>query len=1292
MKKLFLFVMIWYTGQSFAQNIYVDSQAYTPQQLIEDVLIDSDCMSNIVVTNVIGGNFGSAEQSYGYFDATGTSFPIQSGIVLGTGRLANVPGPNDNLSDDTASGWIGDSDLEYVLGENNTHNATIIEFEFESIADQISFRYLFASEEYQEYDESTCQYSDLFGFLIKKQIEPNSAYQNIALVPGTNTPVKVTTVHPDIPGECGPINEAYFGQWNDATAPINFNGQTKVLTATAQVVPNERYHVKLVIADEYNYRYDSAVFLEAGSFNLTTDLGTDFLLATNNPLCNNDTVILDATNNVATNYKWFKDGIEITGENNATYTVNSPGVYTVEVTVSSTCISYGEITIEYQQTPVDTLTNVNTCDSYTLPTINNGNYFTASGGTGFMHTAGDTITTTQTLYIYNGFGNCSEESSFEITITNSPIADVLSNVNECDSYTLPNLNVGNYYTASGGNGTQLNAGDNITSTQTIYIYAESTANASCFNESSFVVTINGTGTVDTINNQSVCDSFILPAISNGNYYTASNGGGTALFAGDNITNTQTIYIYHQNGNCSAESSFTITIIETPTVDTLNNVNTCNSYTLSALSAGNYYTASGGNGTLLNAGDTITTTQTIYIYAETGTSPNCSNETSFTVTINLNPLVDTLNNVTLCDSYTLPTLVNGDFYTAPSGGGTQLFAGDSINNSQTIYIYTEIGDCSAESNFMVTIIDAPTVDTLNNINTCNSYTLSALSAGNYYTASGGNGTLLNAGDTITTTQTIYIYAETGTSPNCSNETSFTVTINPNPLVDTLNNVTLCDSYSLPSLVNGDFYTAPSGGGTQLFAGDSINNSQTIYIYSEIGDCSAESNFMVTINNTPTVDVLNNVDICDSYTLPALNVGNYFTQLNGNGTQLFPGDSITSSQTIYVYEETATTPNCFDQSSFQVNILTGVIVDNLNNVTACDSYTLQPITNGNYFTSTNGNGTPLFAGDVLTNTQTVYIFNQSASCIAESNFTITINNSPIVDILPNVSDCENFTLQPLNVGNYFTETGGNGTQLQAGDIITTTQLVYIYAETNTVPNCFDESSFTITINPTPQVDILNNQSTCNYFNLQPLTNGNYFTETGGTGMPLFAGDTIYTSQTIYIYNSSANCDNESSFEITIFPATNFSLTQDNIQITEQDLLVLMDDMSINYQYAIDNQNYQNSNLFYNLTEGLHILHVQDENGCVQQNITFTIEVDKFIIPAFFTPNADNYNDTWQVIDSKNRIKSIYIFDRYGKVITQVAPNSYGWDGNYNGKVAPSTDYWYSITLLDGTLHQGHFTLKR
>ena len=426
-----LFLLLIISSMSFGQNVQTDATTYTAQQLIEDILIDSNCIENVIVTNVIGGDFGGTDQSYGYFDASGTSFPFQNGIVLSTGRLQNVDGPNTTLSDDDATGWSGDSDLEQALNENNTINATILEFEFTAIADQISLRYLFASEEYQEGNANTCQFSDLFGFLIR----PASAaqYENIALVPGTTTPVKVTTVHPAIPNGCAAQNEAYFGSWNNATAPINFNGQTAVLEATTTVIPNQTYHVKLVIADEQNFRYDSAVFLEAGSFKLFSNLGNDKLLANSAALCENETLELNAFEPGLSTYKWFKNGIEILGEINAIYEVVDAGTYEVEVILDSGCESSGSIIIEYSENPEVFDATLTECD-FEMNGFATYNLYNA---------ATDLINGDNSLQVENFFLTLAEAelntnpitntSSFQNTPTNQIVYALVVNQNNCSS-------------------------------------------------------------------------------------------------------------------------------------------------------------------------------------------------------------------------------------------------------------------------------------------------------------------------------------------------------------------------------------------------------------------------------------------------------------------------------------------------------------------------------------------------------------------------------------------------------------------------------------------------------------------------------------------------------------------------------------------------------------------------------------------------------------------------------------------------------------------------------------------
>ncbi len=337
---------MWVTAL-VGQNITVSNTQYSTQELIEDILINSGCIANISVTNSISGNFSNTS-SFGYFSSNGSNFPFADGIVLSTGKLSNVPGPNNNLSDDNATNWNGDQDLENILNLNHTTNATVIEFDFTPNANRIQFRYIFASEEYREGSNKTCQYSDAFAFLIRPS---NSAtYENIAVIPGTTTPVKVTTIHPAIPGGCPAENEAYFEQFNPANAPINFNGQTAVLTAETDVVPGSTYHIKLVIADDSNYRYDSAVFLEGGSFNISANLGENV-----SGLCPGDTYTLSPEQSGTTpiNYKWYQvygnnnETLITEGANESSLEVTQSGTYKVIVEYGAGCKAIDEININY---------------------------------------------------------------------------------------------------------------------------------------------------------------------------------------------------------------------------------------------------------------------------------------------------------------------------------------------------------------------------------------------------------------------------------------------------------------------------------------------------------------------------------------------------------------------------------------------------------------------------------------------------------------------------------------------------------------------------------------------------------------------------------------------------------------------------------------------------------------------------------------------------------------------------------------------------------------------------------
>ena len=356
---LFCFFSLIFINYAKAQFITIDNKTYTDQQLVGKFIgVNNASCVTISGVRVSGGNLGGSDSSYGYF-TNGTLLGMDEGIILSTGSALQASGPKkSSVQSVTANNWIGDQDLAYATGLSlsNLSNATVLEFDFKSsLSNKVSFRYMFLSEEYRP---DNCQYSDAFAFLLKKA-DNSEPYRNIALIPGTNIPVTSTTINGANQGSCTPQNIQYFGGFlgyeNPNLSPTNFNGQTKVLTAIADVDAGELYHIKLVIADEgrnANSQYDSAVFLEAGSFTGNIDLLPYIETDDSAIICNGFDVTLQPKNPTDINdlfakYYWYKDGVDLgLPTSQSFYKTNIPGEYRLKVELSSGCTLAGSVRVE----------------------------------------------------------------------------------------------------------------------------------------------------------------------------------------------------------------------------------------------------------------------------------------------------------------------------------------------------------------------------------------------------------------------------------------------------------------------------------------------------------------------------------------------------------------------------------------------------------------------------------------------------------------------------------------------------------------------------------------------------------------------------------------------------------------------------------------------------------------------------------------------------------------------------------------------------------------------------------
>ena len=246
------------------------SPGLTVTPLNGDTVTAATLVDELVGTGVATSNetytHPSAPQAAGLFSGGTAIIGFDSGVLLTSGDVDNVVGPN--MFDDAGmdNSVPGDADLDALAG-GATLDAAVLEFTFVPDETTVTFRYAFGSEEYNEFVYGG--FNDVFGFFVNDQ---NCATVPHPTEPQATVPVSIDTVNggnPGLPEQPASNPELYRNNDLDdggGTIDTELDGLTDVLTCTAAVNPGVNNQAKLAIADVGDGGYDSAVFLETGSF------------------------------------------------------------------------------------------------------------------------------------------------------------------------------------------------------------------------------------------------------------------------------------------------------------------------------------------------------------------------------------------------------------------------------------------------------------------------------------------------------------------------------------------------------------------------------------------------------------------------------------------------------------------------------------------------------------------------------------------------------------------------------------------------------------------------------------------------------------------------------------------------------------------------------------------------------------------------------------------------------------------------------------------------------------------
>ena len=538
------------------------------------------------------------------------------------------------------------------------------------------------------------------------------------------------------------------------------------------------------------------------------------------------------------------------------------------------------------------------------------------------------------------------------------------------------------------------------------------------------------------------------------------------------------------------------------------------------------------------------------------------------------------------------------------------------------------------------------------------------------------------------ETIYVRIQNKEKSNCYVVKKFEINVLASPKANSISDIYVCDSdnngYSFFNLSNVnsiiignqinvkvDYYDSQN----KLLTNTLLNNYKNIiknkdYIIAKVintvTDCFIETKINLIVSPLP---IAHNLDVlvgCDD---------------NNDGISEF-----------------------FDTSLVEKNVLAGQM----------DMRVSYYDNRGNEMTSPLPN--PLTNTTAGSQNIIVRVTNLKTNCSSETILILQTSSKPIIKKPQTIFACEeekgfaNFNTTAIEsqvIGNQsglkISYRDANGIMLPTPlpkffkNTIANNQTIIVKVENILNPLCFSETSFDLIVNKLPIIEIEKHYVICDsdpYLSISVDSDFDSY-------------EWKFEDKTIISTVNEVKLIDNGNYNLKIMKNTNgvvcennfpFSLNRSKLPSIQE---VVFNEFGNNFikviasgngafEYSIDGDNFQDSNVFENITGGNYFVYLRDKGGCGEDKV----EVTLLDYPKFFTPNNDGFNDNWQ-IEGINKYPNakVYIYDRYGKLIKQLNPKEIGWDGNYNQKKLISDDYWFTVDLGNQkSIFKGHFSLKR
>jgi gliding motility-associated-like protein len=921
-----------------------------------------------IVTSLVGNGItvlnptiNCPANSYGTFsNGTSTCINLNTGIILSTGNLANIGlaagtqnfGPNMSTQMCSSPGpppsavCCNDPQLG-ALEPLADYDCCILEFDIVPACSSLQIRFVFGSEEYPEYVNSS--YNDAFGFFVTGVNPAGGSYNNTNVATLPNGAIaSIDNVSPT-------TNSAYYIN-NQNCTNIALDGITTVLTSIINVTPCQTYHFKLAIADAGDPIYDSGVFVD-----FLDCVNTMTVSTTSSPSgCSGSTG--SATANVSAGFPPYTYSWNTTPpQTTATATGLAPGTYTVTVDDAGACTP-----------PITQTVTVGNSGSATAPTFNqvapicSGGTFTlptssTNGITGTWSPAIDNTSTT-TYTFTPAAGQCATTTTMSVTVNPNvtPTFTQVAPICSGGTFTLPTTSTNSI------TGTWSPAINNTATTT----YTFSPTAGQCATTQTMSVTVGPPSTPTFTQVGPYCSGTVVPALP-----TSSNEGFTGTWTpAINNTATTTYTFTPVAGQCANNQTMTVSInpLVTPAFNQVAPICSGGTFTLPTTSTNSI---TGTWSPTINNSSTTT-------YTFTPSVGQCANNQTMTVSVN-QPVTPTFNQLgPFCQGSIAPSFSNTSLegisgVWGPPGINT------GVSGTNTYAFVPNAGQCANNQTMIITVnpLITPSFTQIAPICVGGTFTLPTASTNSI------TGTWSPAiNNTVTTT-----YTFTPTVGQCAINQTMTVNVGA-PITPTFTAIG-------PFCQGNNIYlpTSSTEGFTGTWSPAVNNTATTTYTFTPTaGLCATTTTFNVVVNPIPTVSINETPSICEGQsttlttTVSAIG-GSFSWQPNSETTNQISVSPTSSTNYSVVY----TLNGCTSfPANTTVTVNPNIPVDAGQNITICSGEAVTLTASGtpaNVWTGGVADGVSF----VPTQTTVYYVTGTSANgCITSDSVIVTVNNNPVI----------------------------------------------------------------------------------------------------------------------------------------------------------------------------------------------------------------------------------------------------------------------------------------------------------